>query len=278
VILELPEDWRRRWAGSDPFEAVMSLEGDVFKSRQGRSTFRFELDGRPYFAKLHRGIGWRILLRYLAQLRWPVVSARSEWRALQRLPQIGVPTMKLVAYGERGWNPARRQSFIVTEALEPTVNLEDHCRPWRGRPPAPSHKRALIAEVARIARQIHEHGLNHRDFYLCHLLLQLAADGAPPPGPPTLYLIDLHRVQQRRRLPWRWRMKDIAGLYFSSRPAGLTRTDRVRFMTAYTGRPLRETLRCDGAFWRRVARKAEAFQREFDRKHPHLTDACRPSD
>lgn len=278
MILELPDRWRRLWEGRDPFAMVMALEGEVYKSRQGRTTLRFVLEGRSYFAKLHRGVGWRLLLRYLLQLRWPVVSASNEWRALQGLAAIGVPSMSLVAFGARGWNPARRQSFIVTEELSHTVSLEDYCRPWKQQPPPAERKRALVAAVARIARRIHAHGINHRDFYLCHLLLQLTPEGKLPGGAPTLYLIDLHRVQRRRRLPRRWRVKDIAGIYFSSDAAGLTRTDRFRFMSAYTGRPLRETLRRDGAFWRQVARKADAFREEFARKHPDLASGCRITD
>ena len=42
----------------------MDLDGEVFKSRQGRTTLRFHRDGRVYFAKLHRGVGWGVLLRY----------------------------------------------------------------------------------------------------------------------------------------------------------------------------------------------------------------------
>ena len=38
-----------------------------------------------------------------------------------------------------------------------------------------------------------------------------------------LYLIDLHRMQLRRKTPSRWIVKDIAGLYYSSMDIGLTK-------------------------------------------------------
>lgn len=270
MILRLPDHWQQGWNGRNPFDAVMDLEGEIFKSRQGRTTLRFRRDGRAYFAKLHRGVGWGVLLRYLRQLRWPVTDAGNEWRALGELEAAGVPTMKRVAFGCRGWHPAGRRSFLITEALENTVSLEDLCRTGRGHPPSPRLKRALIAEVARIARGLHRHGLNHRDFYLCHLLLQRDADGRiPDEKAPRLYLIDLHRVRRRRRLPRRWRVKDIAGLYFSSYLAGLTRTDRFRFIQAYTRKPLRTALQ-EGCFWREVARKRDDNFRTFARHHPEL--------
>ena len=271
MTLKLPETWQQGWGGRDPFEAIMGLQGDVFKSRQGRTTLRFSRQGRHYFAKLHRGVGWGLLLRYLGQLRWPVTDAGNEWRAIGDLESAGVPTMKRVAYGCRGWSPARRRSFLITEALENTISLEDFCRDWRRRPPAPALKRALIAAVAGIARRLHRRGLNHRDFYLCHLLLQRNADGRLPAAEaPRLYLIDLHRVRRRRRLPRRWRIKDIAGIYFSSFRAGLTRTDRCRFIQQYTGKPWREALQGDADFWRRVARKRDEDLRTFARHHPEL--------
>jgi heptose I phosphotransferase len=45
--------------------------------------------------------------------------------AYERLTELGVDTMRAVAYGERGSNPARRQSFMITEELAPTISLED---------------------------------------------------------------------------------------------------------------------------------------------------------
>lgn len=271
MILKLPEAWRQGWGGQDPFEAIMGLQGEVFKSRQGRTTLRFTRQGRDYFAKLHRGVGWGLLLRYLGQLRWPVMDAGNEWHAIGDLETAGVPTMKRVAYGCRGWNPARRRSFLITEALEHTISLEDFCNTWQRRSPAPALKRALIAAVAHIARRLHRNGLNHRDFYLCHLLLQQDAEGRLPDlKSPRLYLIDLHRVRRRRRLPRRWRIKDIAGIYFSSYRAGLTRTDRCRFIQQYTGQSLRKALQREPNFWRQVARKRDKDFRTFARHHPEL--------
>ncbi len=271
MILRLPDRWQEGWNGREPFDAIMDLEGEIFKSRQGRTTLRFRREGSAYFAKLHRGVGWRILWRYLRQLRWPVTDAVNEWTALGELEAIGVPTMKRVAFGCKGWHPARRRSFLITEALENTISLEDFCRSWRHRPPSTVLKRALIAEVARIARRLHRNGLNHRDFYLCHLLLQRRPDGEiPDEKAPRLYLIDLHRVRRRQPLPRRWQVKDIAGIYFSSYPAGLTRTDRLRFIRTYTREPLRKALQDENGFWRQVVRKRDQDLRTFARHHPEL--------
>ena len=79
--------------------------------------------------------------------------------------------MTAAAFGERGSNPAQQHSFIITEELAPTISLEDFSLDWVQNPPAPALKRALIDEVARMVREMHRAGVNHRDCYICHFLL-----------------------------------------------------------------------------------------------------------
>lgn len=82
----------------------MDLQGETFRDRDGRKTLRFQCNGKPYFAKLHRGVGWREIIKNFASLRLPVLGARNEWLAIQRLDGLGIATMRLAAYGSRGWN------------------------------------------------------------------------------------------------------------------------------------------------------------------------------
>src|SRR5690606_21144090 len=98
----------------------------------------------------------------------PIISAYNEYLAITKLQQLGVSTTNPVAIGVRGINPARTESFLVTEAIENAVTLEDLTKVWPNESPNLKFKRALIEEVATIARMLHDHGMNHRDFYLCH--------------------------------------------------------------------------------------------------------------
>jgi heptose I phosphotransferase len=188
------------------------------------------------------------------------------------LEQLHVPTLHCVGWGQRGWNPARRQSFALTRALDATVSLEDFCADW-GRTAGDLArlrlKRTLLRQIAGIARTLHENGVNHRDFYLCHFLLRTDSPGlAEPGGRLDLHLIDLHRVQLRARTPKRWRVKDIAGLYFSALDVGLTRTDCLRFMRLYSTAALRTELA--RPFWRQVRRQAIALYRKAHGRLPRL--------
>lgn len=132
--LVLEEPFKRLWRGRDPFEAVEALQGKVYRELEGRRTLRTEVDGRGYFVKIHRGIGWGEIAKNLLTAKLPVLGARQEWQAIRRLHEAGVATMTAVAYGERGSDPARQHSFIVTEELAPTVDLEVFSQDWRERP------------------------------------------------------------------------------------------------------------------------------------------------
>ncbi|MDR2880461.1 MAG: lipopolysaccharide core heptose(I) kinase RfaP [Azoarcus sp.] len=240
VVLRPP--FSQLWAGLDPFAEVEALQGKVLRELEGRRTLRFEIDGRGYFAKIHTGVGWREIFKNLTCLRLPVLGARNECQAIEHLERLGVNTMRMVAFGERGRNPAHRHSFIITEELAPTISLEDYCREWSSTPPEPALKRAFITRVAKIAKTMHENRMNHRDFYLCHFLLHTD----PPPTPEALRvsIIDLHRAQIHAQAPAsRWLRKDLAGLCFSSLGIGLTHRDLLRFLLVYFDAPLRDTLR-----------------------------------
>jgi heptose I phosphotransferase len=244
--LQLSEPFKTLWAGRDAFAAVEALQGQVYRELEGRRTLRTEVDGRGYFVKIHRGIGWGEIIKNLLTAKLPVLGAEQELIAIQRLREVGVPSMTAVAFGARGGNPAAQHSFIVTEELAPTVSLEDFSLDWLKQPPAVKLKHALIAEVAKMTGSMHRAGVNHRDCYICHFLLH--TDKPVTAEDFKLSLIDLHRAQTRTAITRRWRDKDLAALYFSALDIGLTRRDKLRFVKGYFAavrgeQPLRQILR-----------------------------------
>ncbi|HTO18497.1 MAG TPA: lipopolysaccharide core heptose(I) kinase RfaP [Pseudomonas sp.] len=262
--LFLAEPLSTLWAGKDPFAEVETLQGPVYRQKEGRKVFRVELFGRGYFVKLHRGVGWGEIFKNLLSFRLPVLGARQELSAIRRLEQAGIATLNPVGFGQRGFNPARQFSFLITEELAPTISLEDFCQDWARTPPPVALKRALIGRVAQIVRDMHAAGLNHRDCYLCHFLLH--TDSPPTPDHLPLSVIDLHRSQVRTRVPLRWRDKDLAGLYFSALGIGLTRSDKLRFLRAYFGKPLRQVLVEEASVLAWMERKAARIQARDQRK------------
>ena len=259
----LDEIFQEQWQGCDPFDAAFALEGKDFRCVKARRTLAFSLAGRNYFAKLHRGIGWREIFKDLLQFKKPVLGAYNEYHAIRHLEKIGVPTMTACAYAVRGSNPARQQSFLVTAALENTVSLEEFCANWKNDPPEFRFKTRLLKTLAAEISAMHRSGLNHRDCYLAHFLLhrETMEDTVP-----RLSVIDLHRAQIRTKVPYRFHVKDVAGIYFSAMEIGLTRNDRFRFLKHYENRPLREILRENGAFWLDVEKTAQKLYRKIQRK------------
>jgi heptose I phosphotransferase len=237
----------------------MALQGVCFRNLEGRKTQRVTIGSKHYFIKQHRGVGFREIIKNLLHLRLPVISAKNEWLAIQKLQGLGIAVPRIAGYGERGMNPAQRESFILMEELAPVKSLEEVCASWQHSPPAFKLKHELIAQAAHIARTMHEHGMNHRDFYICHLLLDQAQQ---TDNLTKVSLIDLHRAQIRAKTPERWVIKDLAGLYFSSLDAGLSSRDIFRFMKYYRKKPLRDILRDENKFWMKVKNRGDDLYRD----------------
>lgn len=248
------------------FDQAMAITGRSFRAIATRNTLRFEIAGRGYFIKQHFGVGWGEIVKNWLALRAPIVDASHEWQAIEHLNAAGLSTATLVAYGRQGANPATRRSFVATEEVRDFITLEDECATWPEHKPAPAYKRAVLAAIADTARVMHAAGTFHRDFYICHLYLNLADRGTTTP--PRLTIMDLHRALIRPWRPGRWRVKDVGSLYFSALDAGLTRRDVLRAMARYSGKPLRATLTEDAGFWRAVQRRAGTLYHKAWRREP----------
>lgn len=244
----------------------INLNGETFRQTKDRKTLRFTLNDNNYFLKAHLGIGWKEVFKNLFQLKKPVFGAENEWHAIQFLRRLGIRTLFPVAYGNDLGDLAYKKSFIVTRELTFTANLEDLAKVWRSdKNQSAVLKWRIIRAVADIARTLHTNGINHRDFYLCHFLIDFTVNE----DDFKLFLIDLHRAQIRTKVPLRWRIKDIAGLYYSSFNAPIGKRDLFRFIKAYSGHErlaisLKE--RSQKEFWKMVEEKAHSLYRAEHRR------------
>lgn len=266
----LREDLASAWNGKDPFEQAARQQGEIFREREGRRTLRFFHEGGSYFLKYHGGIGWGEILKNFSQGKLPVLGAMQEVRAIEAVRAIGLDTMTVAGYGCRGGNPARQESFLVTDELTETLSLEELGETWLADGNVPVvFKWKLIRRVAEIARRMHDAGINHRDFYLAHFLLPVNAVKHEDASAP-LFLIDLHRSQVRVSVPRRWRIKDLGGLYFSSARYGLTRRDVLRFLHEYSGITLREFLAKESSLISATRLEGEKIYRRYFEKEPRF--------
>ena len=200
--------------------------------------------------------------RCVGRWLWSAITRRSlrspaliEVGNVSRCRAADVPTLRLAAWGEQRPRPWAIESFLVSEELPDAVPLDDLLRDRYGDALTGESfraKRRLIERAALLVARFHRADLNHRDLYLCHLFVGRADER-------SLWLIDLQRVQRRRRLRRRWLVKDIAQLAYSALATPATRADGLRFMRAYfgVGRLGRE----HKAFIRRVLRKRRRIAR-----------------
>lgn len=257
-MIELKSPFNELWKNKDPFIEADKLQGEVFRALETRKTLRFEVESRSYFIKIHYGTTLKEVLKNLISFRLPVLGADREWNAIHRLTQVGVDTMNGRAFGQKGINPLRRHSFIITEDLTPTISLEDYCANWLNEPPLFLTKQMIIRRVAEMVRGMHKAGINHRDCYICHFLLHLPF--TENEGDLKISVIDLHRAQLRKSVPMRWRDKDLIGLYYSSLNIGLTQRDIFRFMKIYFSLPLKEILQQEQKLVRVVEQRSEKIR------------------
>lgn len=264
-MLILKEPFKTLWKDKDAFTKVETIQGNLARAKETRKTIRFEINGQGYYLKLHHGTSLRIVINNLLRLRLTVLGADREWNAIHRLAEHGVDTMEGVAFGQKGSNPIRRTSFIITKDLAPTIDLHAYSQNWKNNPPSFEVKQMIIRRLATMVRKMHGCGINHRDCYLGHFLLHLPFNGTEESL--KISVIDLHRAQIRKAVPKRWRDKDLIGLYFSSMDSGLTQNDIFRFMKIYFGKPLKNIFVDEKALIKSVHKEALRIRERTMRKH-----------
>lgn len=240
------------------FEFIKQIQGVSVRKMPDRETVRFINGNTTYYLKRHFGVGWWEISKNLLQLRRPVLGATNEWKALQKLSALDIPSLQAVAYGIQGRNPARQESFIITDELSNVIQL-DHFLQTHSL--GVQQRIRLIQKVAQIAREMHAAGINHRDFYLCHFMLKQPWDFV---SEPQVFIIDLHRAQIRPKVPQRWLVKDLAGLYFSSMSLPISLRDRLRFLRFYYQQPLIEIFKKHQNLLSKVEAKAKRLYKKHE--------------
>ena len=254
-------------AGLTGFRAVMSASGgQCLRVLADRENWRLELStesqpARGAYLKKHHVKTLLSRLRAKLGIGAGQTAGRVEAQNVGRLAAAGIGVMRLLAYGEELRGDGRLESFVLTEELEDYTPLDDflrrrftECRAHR-RTLADHQVQRLLRQVATLAGGFHRAGYNHRDLYCCHFFISESE-----PGQFDVKLIDLQRVQRRRRFRRRWLVKDLAQLAYSAPRDRIKCTHKLAFMRHYLG--VRK-LRADD---KRLIRQVLAKQRLMERK------------
>lgn len=187
------------------------------------------------------------LKRWCESGKWSTVAEQEASNAIA-LGGQGLTVPEPLAWGRDG-----ASSFVVWSAVN-----GDAVDRWLDRHPFPAtndgwrRKCRLAVALAAQARQFHQAGWRHRDFYLCH---HFAAES--PAGFATA-LIDLARVFRPRWRTRRWLVKDLAQLNYSASARHFSRAMRMRFFKHYLGCVRLD--RTHQALARRILRKTRSIR------------------
>lgn len=158
--------------------------------------------------------------------------ARQEVEGLRLLEASGIPTVKIVSFGEI----ADGRSFLITEDLAGFA-AADKLIASGG-----ASFETLCHATADLAGTLHDKALHHRDLYLCHFFAKVEN------GKVELRLIDAGRVAPLPRWPFRgrWIVKDLSQFWYSAQQLGVGEASRRVWLERYArrrGLPSAEPLR-----------------------------------
>ena len=257
--LTIAPDWQNRLHARslDRFDALWQLPGHAVKTGRSTEVTRTEIDDRTVFIKKHRATGLNQLLSAITRgALFGTSKVRREFENLRQLRQWGLDAPAPVAIGEHrvaGWLV---RSLLVSEAVVEPVPLDQfivenfsphlHPLPASGerRLPVPlsllkgegqgegSIRRNLIDRLADYVSKLHGHRFVHHDLYWRNIILTKNSLD-------HFYLIDAHKGRVWRDEPT-GRAQDLATLDAPA-PAYFRRTERLRFLLRYLGKPKLDT-------------------------------------
>lgn len=206
------------------------LAKDSHSARVVRHTLDHPAGPVEVILKRPRARNWR---RALVQ-SLPPSRARRAWEMGNALLNRDVPTARPLALLEQRASVIVQDSVLVVEVVAGALDLEAHLRSEHPRCSAAewlAHKKRLARVLVSSLRQLEDRRIYHRDCKAGNILIVSKPELAA-------VWIDLDGMRMRKRaLTVAERLAPLARLHASLlQAAGLTRTDRVRFLKDYCAR------------------------------------------
>ena len=250
--------------GLTSIDAVFSFDAGRNLAKTNLASYRerleFQVNSPPITMFLKRYRKAPVLLQFK---NWFCHRSRAsygffDFDLVNKLAALGINTPKTICYGEQWGMFFEKRSFCITEKIPNAESLERKLPDCFDAPHTVKNlklRRDFIAELADFVKKFHETKYRHRDLYLCHIFYN---------DHSKFYLIDLARVFKPILLTERFRIKDIAQLYYSAPLRYFSKTDRLRFYLAYANR--HGLTKTDKVFIRKVKNKARRMERH-DKKY-----------
>jgi hypothetical protein len=213
------------------------------------------LEGREIFVKRFKPYAWYRRLEWM----FAPTPARRCWRQSAALERAGFRVAPPLALAETRSFGLPADCYFVTASLD---GAEPAGRFWRERASGlrSRERRRILVALARELRRFHDAGFYSGDANADNFLVRLGAGGEP-----EFFLLDLENVRRPGQVSRRRRVKNLVQLQRPVR-GEVRRTDRLRFLRAYAGRPLRELRRWLVAIESRDAKKEAEYQARRQRQ------------
>ena len=254
-------------SGLTSFDAVFSFNSAKNLTKKNLANYRSRLQfeaGSPsatLFLKRYERPPASAQIKNQLQTHRRQSCGLIEAEQINELAEAGIKTPKVVSYGQQWGLFFEKRSFIVTEKIPKAESLERRlpgCFTDAVTAENLKRRRAFIAKLADFIKRFHETGYRHRDLYFSHIFYSDNGD---------FYLIDLARAFKPIILSRRFRIKDLAQLYYSAPASFFSSTDRLRFYLRYSGR--RKPAGGDKKLIRKILKKANRMA-QHDMKHNRL--------
>jgi len=162
-------------------------------------------------------------------------KASVEAWAYGQLQQLGIPTLDVIAFGERRLMGMLVATFIVTKEMPDTQDMSDFAIDVWSRLPMEERKavyRDISGKLVQQVRRAHDGGFFHHDLKWRNILLKKDTAGYTP------VWIDSPRASRMRFREHRGVIVDLSGLARIA-VSLLSKYDRMRFVCQYLGRDRR---------------------------------------
>lgn len=225
-------------AGLDSVSTVLACVGDRLAAWSRTSdTIAHDLPNTncTLFIKRYHYPQWSRRFRGMFRGTFLKMSrARSEYRALRLMRQLGIQGVRPIAYGERRIFHFLKSCFLITEAVPDAMPLSAFIMTFgshRASARAVRFRREILLTLARQVRHMHDAGFVHRDLFWRNVLIR------PMPGDRfEFYFLDAS-VGRRIRLLQRRQdsiVGDIAAMGAVA-PNFCSKADQLRFLLEYLG-------------------------------------------
>jgi hypothetical protein len=213
------------------------------------------LEGREIFVKRFKPYAWYRRLEWV----FAPTPARRCWRQSAALERAGFRVAPPLALAETRSFGLPADCYFVTASLD---GAEPAGRFWRDRASGlgSRERRRILVAFARELRRFHDAGFYSGDANTDNFLVRLGTAGEP-----EFFLLDLENVRRPGQVSRRRRVKNLVQLQRPVR-GEVSRTDRLRFLRAYAGRPLRELRHWLAAIEWLDAKKESEYQARRQRR------------